>query len=117
MGEVRWRGEILTLGLWGCRLDRVRNAVHIVGPWTTFAILARVGFSIFLVSDESFGSSTPALMLDSEDHIVSFPSDLVALVDRIGTSSVVSSNPCVRTIDLWYSTLSSVLPASKMGVC
>ena len=104
------------LGLWRCRLEGVCNAVHIVSPWTTFAILAGVGFSIFLVSDESFSSSTPALMLDSEDHIVSFASDLVALVDRVSTSSVVSSNSCVRAIDLWYSTLSSVLPASKMGV-
>ena len=115
--EVRWRGEILTLGLWRCRLDRVCNAVHVVSPWTTFTILAGIGFSVFLVSDESFGSSTPALMLDSEDHIVPFTSDLVALVDRISTSSVVSSNPCVRAIELWYSTIASVFPASKMGVC
>ena len=113
----RARGELLTLRFRGCRLEWVRDSVYIVSPWSTFAILASVRFSVFLVSDESFGSSTPALMLDSEDHHVPFTSDLVALVDRISTSPVVSSDPCVRAIDLWYSTLTSVLPASKMDVC
>ena len=32
------------------RLERVRNAINVVGPGTSFAILACVGFSIFLVS-------------------------------------------------------------------
>ena len=113
----RSREEILTLRFRGCRLERVRDSVYIVSPWSTFAILAGIRFSVLLVSDESFGSSTPALMLDSEDHHVPFTSDLVALVDRISTSSVVSSNPCVRAIELWYNTIASVFPASKMGVC
>ena len=39
---------ILTLR--SCRLERVRNAINVVGPGTSFAILACVGFSIFLVS-------------------------------------------------------------------
>ena len=42
------RRDILTLR--GCRLDRVRDAIYVVGPGTSFAILACVGFSIFLVS-------------------------------------------------------------------
>ena len=47
-GEKR-RGSSIILTLRGCS-DRVRDAINVVGPGTSFAILACVGFSIFLVS-------------------------------------------------------------------
>ena len=47
MGEMR-SAVYLPFGTAG--LDRVRDSVHIVGPGTSFAILACVGFSVFLVS-------------------------------------------------------------------
>ena len=56
-------------------------------------------------------------MLDSEENHVLFTSDLEAFVDRVSTSPVVSSDSSVGSIDLGYSTIASVLPASKMGVC
>ena len=99
-----------------CRFDRVRDSVHVVSPGTTFAVLAVASLAVFAVSIEIRCSCAPTTVLDSEDDHFPLPGDLVALVDRISSSHVVSTDCRVRTFDLGYSTTGSVFPASEMGV-
>ena len=98
------------------RSDRVCDTVDIVSPGTTFAVLAVTSLAVFAVSVEIRCSCAPTTVLDSEDDHFPLPGDLVALVDRISSSHVVSTDSRVRTFDLGYSTTGSVFPASKMGV-
>ena len=101
---------------WYCRSDRIRDAIDIVSPGTSLAISAFVGVSILPVALHVRSSSAPTTMLDGEKNHLPFSCNLVAFVDGIGTSLVVSSNPWVRAIDLGNSSIASVFPASKMDV-
>ena len=110
---IRWRDEYTFRC---CRFDRVRDSVYVVSPGTTFAILAVASLAIFAVSVEIRCSCAPTTVLNSEDDHFPLPGDLVALVDRISSSHVVSTDSRVGTFDLGYSTTGSVFPASEMGV-
>ena len=106
--------DILTLR--GCSLDRVRNAIYVVGPGTTLSVLAVVGLSVFPVSVQGVGSRTPALVLDGEDDHSPFSRNLEALGDGVSSGTVVTSDSWVGTVDLRDCTVAGVLPASEMGV-
>ena len=99
-----------------CRFDRVRNSVYIVSPGTSFAILAVASLAILAVSVEIRSSCTPTTILDSEYDHFPLSGHLIALVDRVCSTTVASTDSRVRTFDLGYSTTGSVLPASEMGV-
>ena len=101
---------------WYYRSDRIRDAIDIVSPGTSFASSALVRAAISFISIEVRSSSAPTTMLDGEQNHLPFPCNLVAFVDGIDTSLVVSSNPWVGAIDLGNSSVASVSPASKMDV-
>ena len=98
------------------RSDRVRDTVDIVSPRTSLAVSAFVRLAVSPVSVQVTSSSAPTLVLDSEDDHFPLSSHLVAFVDGVSTSLVVSSDSRVRAVDLGNSPASSVFPASKMGV-
>ena len=77
---------------WYCRSDRIRDAIDIVSPGTSLAISAFVRLAILLISIEVRSCSTPTTMLDGEKNHLPLSRNLVAFVDGIGSSLVVSSN-------------------------
>ena len=77
------------------RSDWIRDAIDIVSPGTSFASSALVRAAISFISIEVRSCSAPTTMLDGEKDHLPFSRNLVAFVDGIGTSLVVSSNPWV----------------------
>ena len=77
------------------RSDWIRDAIDIVSPGTSLAISALVGLAILLKSIEVRSSSAPTTMLDGEKDHLPLSRNLVAFIDGIGTSLVVSSNSWV----------------------
>ena len=109
---------------WNChftsrqgRSEWIRDAIDIVGPGTSFAISTLVGTAIFLVSIEVASSSTPTSILDGEKNHLPFSCNLVALIDSIASSFVVSSDSRIRAIYLGNCSSASVFPAAEMDVC
>ena len=82
----------LSITFWQGRSDWISYAIHIVGPGTSFAISAFVRLAILLISIEVRSCSTPTTMLDGEKNHLPLSRNLVAFVDGIGSSLVVSSN-------------------------
>ena len=86
------KGRELLVTFWQGRSDWISDSIHIVGPWTSFAISALVGLAISQVSLEVGSSSTPATILDSKKNHLPLSRNLEASVDGIVSSFVVSSN-------------------------
>ena len=82
----------MSVTFWQGRSDWISNPIHIVGPWTSFAISALVGLAISQVSLEVGSCSTPTTILDSKQYHFPLSRNLEASVDGIVSSFVVSTN-------------------------
>ena len=102
----------ITCGFW-CWYFSSNNSVNIVSPATTFSVFAIVSFSVFSISLEVLCSSTPATILNSEDHHSSCFSISEAFCNGIGSFFVISSDTGSFSVHLWNCSGSSVSPTSK----
>ena len=82
----------MSVTFWQGRSDRISDSIHIVGPWTSFAISALVGLAISQVSLEVGSCGTPTTILDSKQYHFPLSRNLEASVDGIVSSFVVSTN-------------------------
>ena len=92
--------------------------VHVIGPRTSLAVPTSIGPSVLPVGHvSSWTSSTPPLILYSEDWVPEPQSNQRTFQDGVCSSSVKTRHQCVATIHLWDGSASSVFVASKGFDC
>ena len=88
--------------------------IHIISPWSSFAIPTSIGTSVPPVGHvSSWSCSTPTLMLDCKSSVTTPRRYCKALKDGVDSSSVEAPDKHVFAIHLWNGSTTSISETSS----